>query len=104
MALKGMHRDARLGGDRPSHVHHGVDQAMNNLGWFRGPVAKCVAAAGVGLAVGFVTVVAHAATSPSPSVSPDVGPSNSASPSTGSSPSTAPSPGSGSGRMNCPNM
>ncbi len=40
---------------------------MNDLGWFRGPVAKMVVAAGVGLAGGFGTVVAHAAVSPSPS-------------------------------------
>ena len=81
---------------------------MNNLGWIRGPLVKMVVAAGVGLAGGFGTIAVHAATSPSPNVSPDVGPSTSASPSTGASPSTAapttPSPGSGSGTHNCPNM
>jgi hypothetical protein len=85
-----------------------VMQAMNNLGWMRGSMAKMVVAASVGLAGGFGTIAVHAATSPSPSVSPDVGPSTSASPSTGASPSTpaptTPSPGSGSGNMNCPNM
>jgi len=66
---------------------------MNSPGWFRGPMAKMVMAAGVGLAGGFGTfVVAHAATSPAPTVSPDVG----ASPSTNASPS--------SGTRNCPNM
>ncbi len=75
---------------------------MNNLGWFRGPVAKMVVAAGIGLAGGFGTIVAHAAVSPSPSFSPDVGPSTSASPSTTAP--TTPSPGNGSGTMNCPNM
>jgi len=83
---------------------------MNGPGWFRGPMAKMLMAAGVGLAGGFGTfVVAHAATSPAPTVSPDVGPSTSASPSTNASPSTTapttPSPGSGSGTThNCPNM
>ena len=75
---------------------------MNNFGWFRGPLAMMLVAGGVGLAAGFGTVVAHAATSPSPSVSPDVGPSIGASPSTTAP--TAPSPGSGSGTHNCPNM
>ena len=83
--------------------------SLDNLGWIRGPVAKMVVAAGVGIAGGFGTIAVHAATSPSPSVSPDVGPSTSASPSTSTSPSTGaspttPSPGSGSGNMNCPNM
>jgi hypothetical protein len=82
----------------------GGDQAMNSPGWFRGPMAKMVMALSVGLAGGFGTfVVAHAATSPAPTVSPDVG----ASPSTNASPSTptTPSPGSGSGTThNCPNM
>ena len=76
---------------------------MNSPGWFRGPMAKMVMALSVGLAGGFGTfVVAHAATSPAPTVSPDVG----ASPSTNASPSTptTPRPGSGSGNMNCPNM
>jgi len=76
---------------------------MNSPGWIRGPMAKMVMALSVGLAGGFGTfVVAHAATSPAPTVSPDVG----ASPSTNASPSTptTPSPGSGSGNMNCPNM
>src|SRR5437660_3588385 len=108
MVLKGNDRDARPGGDQPSHCRQGGDQAMDNLGWFRGPIAKMVVAAGVGLAGGFGTIAVHAATSPSPSVSPDVGPSTSASPSTGASPSTAapttPSPGSGSATHNCPNM
>jgi hypothetical protein len=66
-------------------------------------MAKMVMALSVGLAGGFGTfVVAHAAASPAPTVSPDVG----ASPSTNASPSTptTPSPGSGSGNMNCPNM
>lgn len=67
---------------------------MNSPGWFRGPMAKMVMAASVGLAGGFGTfVVAHAATSPAPTVSPDVVPSTSASPST-----------SGSSNRNCPNM
>ena len=76
---------------------------MRSPGWIRGPMAKMVMALSVGLAGGFGTfVVAHAATSPAPTVSPDVG----ASPSTNASPSTptTPSPGSGSGNMNCPNM
>jgi hypothetical protein len=76
---------------------------MNNLGRFRGPIAKMVVAASVGLVGGFGTIAVHAATSPAPTVSPDVGPSTNASPSTGASP-TRPSPGSGSGNMNCPNM
>jgi hypothetical protein len=80
---------------------------MNNIGWLRGPIAKMVVAAAVGLAGGFGTIAVHAATSPAPTVSPDVGPSTGASPSTspstGASPTT-PSPGSGSGNMNCPNM
>lgn len=80
---------------------------MNSPGWFRGPMAKMVMALGVGLAGGYGTfVVAHAATSPAPTVSPDVGPSSS--PPTNASPSTTapttPSPGSGSGNINCPNM
>src|SRR5260370_12643497 len=103
MDLKGDRPHARPGGDRPSHCHQGGDQAMNNLGWFRGPMAKMVVAAGVGLVGGFGTIAVHAATSPAPTVSPDVGPSAGASPSTGASPTT-PSPGSGSGNMNCPNM
>jgi len=83
-----------------------VIKAMNSPGWFRAPLARMVVAAGVGLAGGFGTfVVAHAATSPAPTVSPDVG----ASPSTNASPSTTapttPSPGGGSGAThNCPNM
>jgi hypothetical protein len=72
---------------------------MNNIGWLRGPIAKMVVAGAVGLAGGFGTIAVHAATTPAPTVSPDVG----ASPSTGASPAT-PSPGSGSGNMNCPNM
>src|SRR6267143_1781499 len=97
MLLKGAHPHARPGGDRPSHCHQGGDHAMNSIGWLRGPIAKMVVAASVGLAGGFGTIAVHAATSPAPTVSPDV------SPSTGASPST-PSPGSGSGNMNCPNM
>lgn len=58
---------------------------MNSPGWFRAPMARMVMAAGIGLAGGFGTlVVANAATSPAPSVSPDVG----ASRSTNASPST----------------
>jgi hypothetical protein len=78
---------------------------MNNIGWLRGPIAKMVVAGAVGLAGGFGTIAVHAATTPAPTVSPDVGasPSTNASPSTGASPTT-PSPGSGSGNMNCPNM
>jgi len=76
---------------------------MNNIGWLRGPIAKMVVAASVGLVGGFGTIAVHAATSPAPTVSPDVGASPSTSPSTGASPTT-PSPGSGSGNMNCPNM
>lgn len=69
---------------------------MKNPGWFRGPMARVVMAAGVGLAGGFGTfVVAHAATSPAPTVSPDVGPSTSASPSTNAAPGAT---------HNCPNM
>src|SRR6202022_1874914 len=102
MDLKGDGPHARPGGDRPSHGHQGGDQAMNNLGWFRGSMAKMAVAAGIGLAGGFGTIVAHAAVSPSPSASPDVGPSTGASPSTPAP--TTPSPGSGSGNMNCPNM
>src|ERR1700704_4753780 len=109
MNLKGDHHHARPGGDRPSHCRQGGDQAMDKIGWLRGPIAKMVVAAGVGLAGGFGTIAVHAATSPAPTVSPDVGPSTSASPSTSTSPSTGaspttPSPGSGSGNMNCPNM
>src|SRR6266849_8153285 len=105
MDLKGAHPHARPGGDRPSHCHQGGDHAMNNIGWLRGPIAKMAVAASVGLAGGFGTIAVHAATSPAPTVSPDVGasPSTSTSPSTGASPTT-PSPGSGSGNMNCPNM
>lgn len=74
---------------------------MNSPGWFRRPIARLVMAAGLAFGGGFGTfVVAHAATSPAPTVSPDVGPSTNASPST-----TTPSPGSGSGTAhNCPNM
>ena len=50
--------------------------SLDNLGWIRGPIAKMVVAAGVGLVGGFGTIAVHAATSPTPSVSPDVGPSN----------------------------
>src|SRR3984893_16817531 len=105
MVLKGAHPHARPGGDRPSHCHQGGDHAMNNIGWLRGPIAKMVVAASVGLAGGLGQVAVEAAASPAPTVSPDVGasPSTSASPSTGASPTT-PSPGSGSGNMNCPNM
>src|SRR6202171_5723769 len=108
MDLKGDGPHARPGGDRPSHGHQGGDPAMNNLGWFRGSMAKMAVAAGIGLAGGVGTIVAHAAVSPSPNASPDVRPSPNAPPSTGASPSTpaptTPSPGSGSGNMNCPNM
>ena len=66
---------------------------MENPG-FKGQIAKFVAAGGLGLAIGFGTLVAaHAATSPSPSVSPDVG----------TTPSTSPGTGSGT-THNCPNM
>src|SRR3982074_2475930 len=109
MDLKGDRRHARPGGDRPSHGHQGGDQAMNNLGWFRGSMAKMVVAAGIGLAGGFGPIVGHAAGPPSPNAAPACRPSTSASPSTNASPSTGaspttPSPGSGSGNMNCPNM
>src|SRR6202022_920820 len=108
MDLKGDGPHARLGGDRPSHGHQGGDPAMNNLGWFRGSMAKMAVAAGIGLAGGFGSIGPQAGVSPSPSVSPDVGPSTNASPSTGASPSTpaptTPSPGSGSGNINYPKM
>src|SRR2546427_12944487 len=85
-----------------------VIQAMNNLGWFRGSVARMAVAAGIGLAGGFGTIAAHAAGSPSPRGSPGVGPSPGASPSTGASPSppapTTPSPGGVSGKPDSPAM
>src|SRR5438094_8432591 len=85
-----------------------VIQAKNNLGWFRGSIARMAVAAGIGLAGGFGTIVAHAAVSPSPSVPPDVGPSTGASPPTDPSPSTpaptTPRPGGGAGKPNRPNL
>src|SRR5258708_40219135 len=109
MDLKGERAHDRPGRDGLWHCHQGGDQAMNNLGWFRGPTAMMVVAAAVGLAGGLGTIAVHAATSPAPTVSPDVGPSTGASPSTGAPPSTgasptAPSPGSGSGNMNFPTL
>src|SRR2546427_9681857 len=85
-----------------------VIQAMNNLGWFRGSVARMAVAAGIGLAGGFGTIAAHAAVSPSPSGSPGVRPSAGASPATGAPPSPPapanPSPGRGSGDNTCPQL
>src|SRR5256885_4096623 len=108
MDLKGGALHSRTGGDRPSHGHQGGDQAMNNLGWFRGSIARMAVAAGIGLAGGFGTNVGHAAGSPSPRVSPGVSPSARASPSAGASPSTpappTPSPGRGSGEQESPEM
>src|ERR1700736_436339 len=53
MDLKGDGPHARPGGDRPSHGHQGGDQAMNNLGWFRGSMAKMAVAAGIVLGGGY---------------------------------------------------
>src|SRR5260370_19315853 len=73
MVLKGAHPHARPGGDRPSHCHQGGDHAMNNIGWLRGPIAKMVVAASVGLAGGFGTIPGHPATSPAPPRAPGAG-------------------------------
>src|SRR3989442_10771670 len=83
-----------------------VIQAMNNLGWFRGSVARMAVAAGIGLAGGFGTIAAHAAGSPSPPGSSHGRPSTAASPATGASPSTpapaTPDPCRGSGKIDRP--